>query len=104
MYDLWALIIFIMFILGAFKPVYALNYNEQLYDLGANLNTLFNSWGCSYFLKGFPCARVGQGEGIAYLGAGMLIMLIVSIPIMVYRAARLCFNIHHTCFRPNHII
>lgn len=79
----------IMFILGAFKPVYALNYNEQLYDLGANLNTLFNSWGCSYFLKGFPCARVGQGEGIAYLGAGMLIMLIVSIPIMVYRAARL---------------
>lgn len=78
-----------MFILGALKPVYALNYNEQLFDLGANLNTLFNSWGCSYFLKSFPCARSGQGEGIAYLGAGMLIMFIASVPVMIYRAIHL---------------
>lgn len=57
-----------------------------LYSLGANLNTYFNSWGISRFGPTFPVLEnSGQGEGIAYLGMGMILLLVVAFFINIKR-------------------
>lgn len=49
----------------------------------SNLNTLFNSFEFSNFLKSLPFATDGQYEGSAYLGLGMIILFIISIAIKI---------------------
>ena len=45
----------------------------------ANLNALFNPQGMSCFLKSMPLATAGQYEGNAYLGLGVIILLMIII-------------------------
>lgn len=59
------------------------SYVKQQYDMlythGANLDAFFNSWNISAFGKSWPIAKEGQGEGIAYFGIGVMLMLLMAI-------------------------
>ena len=57
---------------------------DRLRRCGANLNTFFNATGLLvYWGKYLEWAKDGQGEGIAYLGAGMIIALIFAIAVKI---------------------
>lgn len=53
-------------------------YVDRLYRCGANLNAFINSWGIAFFGRFMGVAKDGQGEGLAYLGMGMLVALVVA--------------------------
>ncbi|GAA4296428.1 hypothetical protein GCM10023142_35140 [Anaerocolumna aminovalerica] len=68
----------IMYLLGAFYG------NSDIIQGGlgiysANINTLFNSQLTSKFLLQLPLATSGQYEGYAYLGIGVIILLLIAI-------------------------
>ncbi|WP_252221719.1 MULTISPECIES: DUF6311 domain-containing protein [unclassified Clostridium] len=70
--------LFALFMLGAFVG----SADFQSPGLGlysANINSLFNSQGCSKYLIGLPTATTGQYEGLAYLGLGAILALIVAL-------------------------
>ncbi|OOM73838.1 DUF6311 domain-containing protein [Clostridium sp. BL-8] len=74
--------LFILFLLGAFVG----SSDFQSPGLGlysANINALFNSQGCSKYLVGLPTATTGQYEGLAYLGLGVILALVVAIYIHI---------------------
>lgn len=50
----------------------------------SNLNSLYNPYGYSAFLKDFPICE-GNQEGMAYLGAGMLLMLLMGAAGFLYQ-------------------
>lgn len=66
-----------MLILGAF-------YGNTSFEGGglgfynANLNSLFNSQGNSLFFRPILMATDGQYEGYAYIGAGMILLLLIA--------------------------
>lgn len=60
-------------------------YIDRLERCGSNLNTFINSLGISYLTRPFNIAKDGQGEGLAYLGAGMIIALVVACSVVVAR-------------------
>lgn len=67
-----------MYILGAFYG------NSEITQGGlglysANINSLFNSQGMSKFLLQLPVATDGQYEGYAYLGIGVIVLLIIAL-------------------------
>lgn len=65
------------------SDAYLSEYVDRLYRCGANLDAFFNSWGDTYFTKGYNVARDGQGEGQAYLGVGILVALVTAVSITV---------------------
>lgn len=77
--------IFYIWIMGGFASnfnsddTFYSEYIDRLYRCGANLNTFFNSSGIAYFGRALNVAKDGQGEGHAYLGAGMIIALVVAV-------------------------
>lgn len=67
-----------LFLLGAFYG----NSDYQTIGLGfysANLNALFNPQGYSNYLNSLPMATEGQYEGLAYIGLGAIVAVIVAI-------------------------
>ena len=50
----------------------------------ANINSLINPLGKSIILKDMPIYLWGQGDGTAYLGLGIIIMLLCSILIVLF--------------------
>lgn len=71
-------ILITLFILGAFYGSVSIG-SDGLGFYSANINALFNPIGFSYFLKDLPLATSGQYEGLAYLGFGVLTLLIIVI-------------------------
>lgn len=51
--------------------------SEGLGKYSANLNTLFNAWDVGRWGPSFPYFDHGQGEGISYLGLGMLVLILL---------------------------
>ncbi len=51
--------------------------SEGLGKYSANLNTLFNAWDVGRWGPSFPYFDQGQGEGISYLGLGMLLLILL---------------------------
>ncbi len=82
-----------LLLLGAFyqdaSPV-----GEGIGAFCSNLNTFFNSMGHSTMLRGLPVYGEFQYEGFAYLGAGMLLLLIRVAALLVkpIAARRIRFN------------
>ncbi len=73
-----AMIAFItMFFLGAF-------YGETnvlqggVSEFSANLNTFYNSQGSSLFIRSYPLLSNSQGEGYAYLGVGIMAIMLLD--------------------------
>ncbi|CUU50757.1 DUF6311 domain-containing protein [Clostridium beijerinckii] len=67
-----------LFILGAFYG----SADYETVGLGfysANINALFNPQGYSRYLFNLPTATEGQYEGLAYIGLGVIIALIVAL-------------------------
>lgn len=62
---------------------------KGLGEFSMNINSLFNPMGWSSFLKDLQVANIGQYEGFQYLGLGMIILLILSIVILIFK---LIFN------------
>lgn len=70
-----------MFVWGAFHE--SPTVSGVLYSLSSNINSLFNSFGAySRFLPGLPVGNK-QYEGFAYLGAGMLLLVVVAIGLQI---------------------
>ncbi len=57
---------------------YYSEYIDRLRRCGANLNAFINSWGIAFFGRHMDVAKDGQGEGLAYLGMGMIIAAVVA--------------------------
>lgn len=82
-YIMGALLFMIVF--GGFRTnfykgdTYFDEYIEALRICGANLNCFFNSWTPTVFGKLYEFATPGQGEGLAYLGVGMIAAVAVSV-------------------------
>ena len=64
---------FTLYIFGAFSGPGTAGY--YVGDFVANLNSLFNPRGASLLFKELPLVSGTQGEGAAYLGAGVMLML-----------------------------
>lgn len=69
--------LFVMYCLGAFYGSPGV-MQGGLREYSTNLNAFYNSFGHSRFLKGFSIVNGNQGEGYAYLGAGILIALLIG--------------------------
>ena len=59
--------------------------SEGLGRYSANLNTLVNAWDVGRLGPGFPYWGDGQGEGIGYLGLGILTMLLCILLVRLSR-------------------
>lgn len=76
--------VFFIAVMGGFHSNFSMDENhyaeyiDRLYRCGANLNAFFNSSGIAFFGRTMVNAKDGQGEGHAYLGAGMMIALAVA--------------------------
>lgn len=70
--------LFVMFIIGAFWGSSEFNA-VGLGEYSANINALLNSQGFSNYLMKLPTVTKDQVEGFAYLGLGVIILLIFSI-------------------------
>lgn len=71
-----------MYLLGAFVGKAKLGV-FGLGSFSANLNSLFNPQGFSIFLKDLPIVTSDQGEGFAYLGLGIILIIIVAIYLQI---------------------
>lgn len=76
-----------MFALGAFIEKTG-NENYAVGDFGANLNTFINPLGMSKYIGDMPLYNDFQVEGSAYLGLGMLALLVVSIGILIFNLGK----------------
>ena len=69
--------LFTMFVLGAF-------YGESnvlqggVREFSTNLNSFYNSRGLSLFMRGYPLISHSQGEGYAYLGVGIMAIMLLG--------------------------
>ncbi len=76
-----------LYILGAFyggtSPV-----GYGLGTFGSNLNTFINPWEIGRFLPSLPLQNWFQYEGMAYLGAGILLLFALVAAGMVFRGVR----------------
>ncbi len=79
--------LFNLFILGAFyggtSPV-----GPGLGTFGSNLNTFINPWEIGKLLPKLPLQNMFQYEGMAYLGAGILLLYVVVAIGMIFRMIR----------------
>lgn len=79
---------FIIWILGGFINVVSV-YKEGLRVYSMNLNSFFDSYGFSQFLPELKRYLYKnserQFEGFAYLGAGVLILVIIGIIVLIYK-------------------
>lgn len=81
-------------LLGGFTNDFQMdnNYVEEainlLYRCGANLDAFVNSWGVSLIGNAYITAKDGQGEGLAYLGAGIILLLLFGIGSVIYERIR----------------
>ena len=67
-----------VWILGGFSGGFE-NSGDGLGVFSWNLNALFNPMNCSAFLPSLPITGAGQYEGFTYLGAGGILMLLLSL-------------------------
>lgn len=88
-----------MAVIGGFKTDfftgenYFEEYIEMLYICGANLNSFINAYTPSVFGRMHQFALKGQGEGLAYLGAGMLLAIVIAVGIRLWCAKKRGVNI-----------
>ena len=75
-----------LWIMGAFYGGVNSTYIASGYE--SNLNTFINPLGKSRFLKDLPLAIGLQYEGYGYLGAGMLLLCLVSAVVLIIRLIR----------------
>ena len=81
----------VVYLLGGFSSGMSAD-NGGLGQLSFNLNGLFNSHGWSMILKELPHGA-WQGEGFAYLGFGILVMVVLSaFSVLVSKSLRKIIN------------
>ena len=79
-----------LFLVWFFIGMVGFNFNESLSVAGSyglyslNLNSLYNSWGWSYYLPGLKNVSWHQYEGFMYLGLGMLLLLFLIFLYLLY--------------------
>lgn len=71
-----------MYLLGAFVGKADLNVGG-LGSYSANLNSLVNPQGFSTFFKDLPIVTSDQGEGFAYLGLGIMLIVVVASYLLI---------------------
>lgn len=80
--------VFGLWILGGFYGGPYINEAGGLGTFGSNLNTFVNSMGDGLFLPKLPLYYDFQYEGAAYLGVGILLLLLILAVKLVLRARR----------------
>ncbi len=76
-----------LYILGGFYGVSSAT-GFGLGTFTSNLNTFINPWEIGQFLPRLPLQNDFQYEGMAYLGAGILLLFVIVAAGMVFRAVR----------------
>ena len=72
-----------LYFLGAFYGSVSTDYTIGGFE--SNLNTLFNSMGLGKLLKGFAVYGDFQHEGFGYLGAGMIMLIVIGSILMAVK-------------------
>ena len=81
-----------VFLLGGFSSAASAG-TSNLGVHSFNLNGFFNAMGYSRILKGLDTYTNGQYEGFAYIGLGVLILLVVSVIYYIEQLIRKCIKI-----------
>ncbi len=76
-----------LFILGGFYGLSSAS-GLGLGTFGSNLNTFINPWEIGQFLPKLPLQNDFQSEGMAYLGAGILMLFVIVAAGLVFRRIR----------------
>ena len=87
-----------LYILGGFYGVSSAS-GFGLGTFTSNLNTFINPWEIGRFLPALPLQNYFQYEGMAYLGAGILLLFVIVAAGLIFRMARKVPDSSRSCFR-----